>query len=72
MNDSVMDLFKDVFSTSLVPIDEIALGDFRLDSSYFINESNIKIGEQIKFASLSKMAAVFFPGIFKRVLVKNA
>ena len=72
MNDSVMDLFKDVFSTSLVSIGEIALGDFRLDSSYFINESNIKIGEQIKFAPLSKMATVFFPGIFKRILVENA
>jgi type I restriction enzyme S subunit len=49
----------------------VLLSDFRLDSSFFINESQIKFNSQINFKLLSELATVFFPGIFKRFLVEN-
>ncbi len=72
MNNSILDLFNNLLSTSLVTNDKIVFGDFRLDSSYYINESSIKINENIKFTTLSELATVFFPGIFKRILVENS
>ncbi|MDD3744483.1 MAG: hypothetical protein PHX54_12730, partial [Lentimicrobiaceae bacterium] len=72
MNDSVLNIFQDVLSTSRIDIHKILSSDFRLDSSHFINESKIQISEQITFTPLSKIATVFFPGIFKRFLVEKA
>jgi len=71
MNSEVLDIYDDSFPSEIVDIDQIVSGDFRLDSSFFINNSNIKVDENLKFQTLSKIATVFFPGIFKRLLVEN-
>jgi len=72
MNDAVLEIFREELSSSTIEITQIVSSDFRLDSSHFVSESRIKISEYLKFKSLSKIASVFFPGIFKRLLVENS
>ncbi|HAL65046.1 MAG TPA: hypothetical protein DCP10_05720 [Bacteroidales bacterium] len=72
MNDAVLEIFSEEVSSSNIEIYQIVSSDYRLDSSHFVSESKININEDIQFEPLSKIASVFFPGIFKRILVENS
>ena len=63
MIDEVLELYKDSFTSELIDADNTAISDFRLDSSFFINNTNIPIDDNLKFEPLSNIATVFFPGI---------
>jgi type I restriction enzyme, S subunit len=68
---NIFDIFEYSCSISKVGLDNITNGDFRLDSSFFIDESNILVDSNLEFEPLKSIASVVFPGIFKRFLVES-
>ena len=69
MTEEIFNFFE--VKTFEVPSVKILADDIRFNADYFLSSDNIVYNKNIKFTTLSEFAAVFFPGIFKRIIVDS-
>jgi len=68
INETIFDLFENVQVGFLVDSAKAVAGDIRLDSSHFVDDSNIVLNENIKFTALSTFIDdVEEPKLFTRI-----
>jgi type I restriction enzyme S subunit len=68
INETIFDLFENVQVGFLVDSAKAVAGDIRLDSSHFVDDSNIVLNENIKFTALSTFINdVEEPKLFTRI-----
>jgi len=68
INETIFDLFENVQVGFLVDSAKAVAGDIRLDSSHFVDDSNIVLNENIKFTTLSTFINdVEEPKLFTRI-----
>jgi type I restriction enzyme S subunit len=68
INETIFDLFENVQVGFLVDSAKAVAGDIRLDSSHFVDDSNIVLNENIKFTTLSTFIDdVEEPKLFTRI-----
>lgn len=67
-NQTIFNLFENFQVGFLVDSHKVVSGDIRLDSSHFVDDSNITLNESIKFSSLSNfIKSVEEPKLFTRI-----
>src|SRR5690606_27997438 len=67
-SETIFDLFENVQVGFLVDSAKAVAGDIRLDSSHFVDDSNIILNEDIKFTTLSSFIDdVEEPKLFTRI-----